>query len=393
MTPSSITFVTASAPHHPGPAARVLPIARYAARHGWSVTILCLDPAWKKNGPQTQTVDGVTIATVGQMHVGADGQPASGVRLLAIAIAAVWCLARAALATRPAALVICKALPLNGIAAQLAARWCRCPLVLDADDAEAASHASAAAWVVAGLAWYERELPRWVASTTTATRWQTRSAGYQRAVAVPNGVDLELFSPSDSATALAYARAHGIPTPALVYVGSLRLTSHAVDLLLQAYARSSRLLPLVIAGSGPDEAALHRLAAELGIAEHIVWLGQIDCSAVPLLLASAQASCDPVRADAAAAARFPLKIVESLALGVPVITSPIGDRATHWPIGLILATAGDADAYAAALDRAMTQPPDRAAICALGVTASWEQLAPRWYAAHGIALGAPDATR
>jgi glycosyltransferase involved in cell wall biosynthesis len=65
-------------------------------------------------------------------------------------------------------------------------------------------------------------------------------------------------------------------------------------------------------------------------------------------LALAEVSVDPVRDDTAARARSPLKLFESMALGVPVVTGDVGDRAALLDYGRagIVVLAGDAVALA-----------------------------------------------
>ncbi len=53
----------------------------------------------------------------------------------------------------------------------------------------------------------------------------------------------------------------------------------------------------------------------------------MDPGAAPAYYAASQMVVDPVLNDDAARARSPLKIVESMAMGVPVVTGDVGDRA------------------------------------------------------------------
>lgn len=384
MNQPTIVILSTSAPHHPGPVARMLPLARSAAAAGCMVQLLCLDPEWTRHGPQTTHVDGVRIQTVAQMHVRPDGTPYRGLALLWVAIGAIWALTRAALRVHPTVVIIFKAQPMNGIAGQLVALLSRCRVVLDSDDAEAASHRALAGWVHALFDWYERRLPHWVDSVTCATAWQTAQLRRPGVIHIPNGFDRHTLAKPSAAAVAAFRERYQLPAGAVVYVGSLRCSSHAVDLLLDAYARSRRGVPLVIAGSGPDAAALHAQAQQLGIGADVHWLGPIPRSAVPLLWSIALVSVDPVRDDAAAAARFPLKIIESMAHGIPVITSSVGDRADILGLTGYLARAGDAAAYAAMIDLAGTDSPDHTAIQHQISGYDWAQIAPRWYAAHGI---------
>jgi D-inositol-3-phosphate glycosyltransferase len=67
------------------------------------------------------------------------------------------------------------------------------------------------------------------------------------------------------------APAPGSPRSGALFVG--RLTAQkGVDVLLRAFAGIPGAAPLTIVGSGPEESALRRLAAELGLAERVRWV-------------------------------------------------------------------------------------------------------------------------
>ncbi|MDQ7030677.1 MAG: glycosyltransferase, partial [Ardenticatenia bacterium] len=115
----------------------------------------------------------------------------------------------------------------------------------------------------------------------------------------------------------------------IMYVGTLSLTNHPVDLLIDAFALlSSRGLRahLVLVGGGPDLEPLRRYAVERGVIGQTAFVGRIPFSEVPALLRLATVTVDPVHDDVVARARWPLKIAESLVAGVPVVTSDVGDR-------------------------------------------------------------------
>jgi glycosyltransferase involved in cell wall biosynthesis len=170
----------------------------------------------------------------------------------------------------------------------------------------------------------------------------------------------------------------------LLYFGNLATRSHGVDLLLRAFAQSTTHLPLVIAGDGHERTALQQLATQLGIARRCLWLGQVAATDIPILLARALVSIDPVPNTIAAAARYPLKICESLAQGVPVITSPVGDRAVLVGDAGILVPAGDSQALATALTVASTRVFDAPHIQAQVRQLEWTHVAPRWLAHHRL---------
>jgi glycosyltransferase involved in cell wall biosynthesis len=104
---------------------------------------------------------------------------------------------------------------------------------------------------------------------------------------------------------------------------------------------------------------------------------------VPVYLALATCTVDPVADDAVAQARSPLKIVESLALGVPVVTGDVGDRAEMLAqqAGVVVVP-GDAQALAHGIVSVVENQQYRAELAAGARKRSaayrWDRLALQW---------------
>ncbi|MBX9700552.1 MAG: glycosyltransferase, partial [Acetobacteraceae bacterium] len=129
-----------------------------------------------------------------------------------------------------------------------------------------------------------------------------------------NGVDLALFHPpADRARARA---ALGLGDgPVLLSVGQL-IERKGHHLTIEAL----RDLPghtLLIAGEGPERAALTALAARLGVAERVRLLGAQPHAALPGLYGAAD-----VMVLASAREGWANVLLESLACGTPVVTTP-----------------------------------------------------------------------
>lgn len=110
-------------------------------------------------------------------------------------------------------------------------------------------------------------------------------------------------------------------------IGSLgRLSPHKdYPTLLAAFARLREIAPdvfarsrLLIAGSGPDEAALRRLAADLGIADRLDLIGYLDDPAD--FLASLHVYAQPSRMEGMCIAAH-----EAMAAALPVISTAVGE--------------------------------------------------------------------
>jgi glycosyltransferase involved in cell wall biosynthesis len=76
---------------------------------------------------------------------------------------------------------------------------------------------------------------------------------------------------------------------------------------------------LVVAGDGPERAALERRVSELGLAGRVRFLGSVPRETVLRLFGAADASLLP-----SAWENFPHTVVESLAVGRPVIATAVG---------------------------------------------------------------------
>jgi glycosyltransferase involved in cell wall biosynthesis len=184
-------------------------------------------------------------------------------------------------------------------------------------------------------------------------------------ILVPNGVDLADFEPPEPERVRALRAQLGLAErPAVIYVGSLSLVNHPVDLLLKGFAE--KVLPrvpqavLLIAGGGPDLEALQAQAAILG--ESVRFLGRIPHAEILCYYAAADLSIDPVLADETAAARSPLKLYESLAVGTPVLTGAVGDRCDLLQAcPSMLVPAGDASALGLRIAHLLLDEPRRAA--------------------------------
>ena len=129
-----------------------------------------------------------------------------------------------------------------------------------------------------------------------------------RVVVVPNAVDLELFQNAVPATR---------PRRYVLAVGRLA-AQKGFDVLLEAVAQANLPDELVVAGDGPDRDALERRARELGIAEHVSFLGSVDRPEVARLLRGAVMVAIPSRFEG-----HPLVCLEAMAAGAPIVASDL----------------------------------------------------------------------
>jgi glycosyltransferase involved in cell wall biosynthesis len=104
----------------------------------------------------------------------------------------------------------------------------------------------------------------------------------------------------------------------VLHIGRL-IPRKGIDRLLRAVARARGevALRLVLVGSGPEEAALRRLAGELGLGGNVEFRGFVDQPGLPEVYAEADVFAFPTLDDP-----FGIALLEAAATGLPVVASP-----------------------------------------------------------------------
>jgi glycosyltransferase involved in cell wall biosynthesis len=134
-------------------------------------------------------------------------------------------------------------------------------------------------------------------------------------------VDHNLFRPGDAADARAHVTSYGVTKPFILFVSSLWAYKNC-DGLLRAWALARNELgerQLAVVGHGRDEkyaASLRSLAAELGIAQDVVFVGGVPLAETVRFYQAADAFVYPSFNET-----FGLPILEAMACGCPVVTS------------------------------------------------------------------------
>lgn len=355
-----ILFLLTQSLSDPSGLGRYWPLARQMARLGYPVEIAALHPAFDRLKEKVFFRDGVKVSYVAQMHVRLDGNRRlyfNPGQLMLVAASAAIALARAALASRADVIHIAKAQPMNGLAGWLGARLRKRPMYLDCDDDETASNRFAGEWQRSMVRWWEQRLPVEAKRVTVNTsylrdRCIRNGISEERIVLVPNGFDPERFKAPAAEQVDSIRQRWGLSDKQVVlYLGSVSFTNHPILLLLEAFEQVRQNNPsakLLIVGGGED---YDRLAGELkkrGLEKAAVMTGRVDPDEVASFYAASQIVVDPVLDDDAGRARSPLKIVESLAMGVPVVTGNTGDRALTLEGGRagVLVKPGSAEALA-----------------------------------------------
>lgn len=185
-------------------------------------------------------------------------------------------------------------------------------------------------------------------------RSQAVSAGVEpaRVVVMPNGVDLEAFSPDRPKGRMRKRLGLGPETRLIGWLGALspgRGGEAFVRLLARALPRIGQAMGVVI-GGGPLEGDCRRLAAALGIADRVAFTGPVAHERVPDFLVDLDVAvaCYPKRGDFYFS---PMKVAEYLACGLPVVAGRTGHAPELVADGEngLLVEPDDADAWGQAL--------------------------------------------
>ncbi len=333
-----VAFLSTSSLDYPSPLGRWFPLAKELVRRGHTVHFLTLHHDFRPEMRIPRQEEGVWVHEVGQMHVRGWGdarRPLAGLPLFRVAMTATLALLWRALQVEVDAYHICKPQPMNGLAGLLAARWKGRPCYLDCDDYEAEANRLSSRWQWVLLRFFEDGLPPQMNGVTVNSRFLADRVARlgvrrERIVYVPNGVERVRFARRvPDAGRLLRERYGLIGRPVVLYLGTLNLASHPLDLLLEAFARVLQRMPearLVLVGGGEDRPILERQVEDQGLRGQVLFVGAVSPAQVPDYLALGDLAVDPVRDDAVARARSPLKVFESMACGLPVVTGDVGDR-------------------------------------------------------------------
>jgi len=147
---------------------------------------------------------------------------------------------------------------------------------------------------------------------------------------LPNGVDTERFREPSPERVNQLRTDLGLNGKRVIgYFGSLNLVNHPVDLLLRSFKRVAEQIDetkLLIVGGGNDLDHLKELVVELDLKDRVVFTGRVRPDEMNAYYRLAEVSVDPVKDTLADRGRCPLKLFESWQMGIPAVTSDVGDR-------------------------------------------------------------------
>jgi glycosyltransferase involved in cell wall biosynthesis len=187
----------------------------------------------------------------------------------------------------------------------------------------------------------------------------------ERVRTLRNGVDLEVFKPIDPQQAKDTLAVNG---PVLASVGSL-IARKGHDLVIRALEHLPEVT-LLIAGQGPEKAALARLAAALGVEKRVRFLGSVPHERLSEIYSAADALV-----LASSREGWPNVLLESMACGTPVIASNVwgAPEIIKAPEAGVLLPDRTASAIVSAAGALLAAPPPREATRAYAQRFSWQE--------------------
>ena len=190
---------------------------------------------------------------------------------------------------------------------------------------------------------------------------------------IPNIVNLDRFKPvSDAKQARPFR---------LVITRHLEAI-YGIETAIEAVAIAREQIPdvqLLIAGSGPQKGQLQALVERLGLLQQVSFVGNLDATQIVAFYQSADVMLNPTTVD-----NMPNSVLESLASGVPVITTDAGGIpyiVEHEHTALMVPV-GNAQAMARQIERLYREPQTRQRLTTNGMRAvqpyAWHAVKRQW---------------
>ncbi|MDF1520271.1 MAG: glycosyltransferase family 4 protein [Brevefilum sp.] len=334
----SVLFLLTQDLESPSGLGRYFPISKYLAKQGFSVNIAALHSNYASLNTRTMVKEGVKVHYVAQMHIKKENNRTTYFNPLQLfwhVIKATWRLFLFVLKNPADTIVIGKPHPMNSIAGILGGYLKNSKIVLDCDDYEAASNYFSSKWQQRIVRFFEDKTPRFVHKITTNTffnkeRMIALGVPPEKIHYLPNGVDPDRFKNIDKNKVDEIVDRLNLSGKQIIaYIGSLNLSNHPVDLLIDAFklvSEANENAALIIVGAGKDLEKLKDLSIDLGIKDKVFFEGRVDPEMVANYYELADVTVDPVYDTDSAKGRCPLKMFESWLTGTPFVTSNVGDR-------------------------------------------------------------------
>jgi len=127
---------------------------------------------------------------------------------------------------------------------------------------------------------------------------------------IPNAVDLEIFRPKEKAA---------VSDKKIILTVSRLVKKNGIDDLIKAGQYLDFDFKILIAGAGPDESKLKKLAKKMNLENKVEFLGQIEYRDLPDYYHSADVFVRPSLSEGLGNV-----FLEALACGTPIVGTPVG---------------------------------------------------------------------
>jgi glycosyltransferase involved in cell wall biosynthesis len=190
---------------------------------------------------------------------------------------------------------------------------------------------------------------------------------------IPNFVDTRRYHPEVPAAALPAAVEAWLDGRPIVLCPRRLVEKNGVDVAVRAargLADRGVRAALLVAGEGPERAALDRRVAELGLEAHVRFLGDVSAAAMPGLCRRAALVVVPSVPSKGVEEATSIAVLEAQACARPVVASALGglrEIIVDGETGALFPP-GDAAALAAAAARVLTDPGYAARLGAAAAT-------------------------
>lgn len=152
-------------------------------------------------------------------------------------------------------------------------------------------------------------------------KWALQKGFSGKVVHIPNAVNTKHFTQVVSAEEKAEVRrAFGVADDDVLLVTTSRLVKkNAVDDVIRAIALLPDTVKFIVFGVGPDEEYLRKQAQEVGVADRVLFRGQIGHEEMPRYLKSCNIFIRPSRSEG-----MGNSFIEAMAAELPVIATQVG---------------------------------------------------------------------
>lgn len=365
-----ILFLLTQDLESPSGLGRYFPLSKYLSKEGLSVTIAALHSNFDTLETRSFIQEGVNVHYVAQMHVKKENNQTkhfNSLQLFWHSINATWQLFIFLMKHPAETVVIGKPHPMNSIAGILGGFFKGAKVILDCDDYEAVSNYFSSKCQQAIVKFFEDMTPRFVNQITTNTlfnkeRMIALGIPSKKIHYLPNGVDEDRFKKINKNITTQISNKLELSNKKIIaYIGSLNLSNHPVDLLINAFKQITEKLNniiLIIVGGGRDIDNLKQLVDNLDLKDKVFFEGRVPPATVPNYYELADVTVDPVYDVDSAKGRCPLKMFESWLMGTPFVTSDVGDRRylSGYSNIQLLAKPGDPEDLASKILKIITDP-------------------------------------